>query len=101
MLSNWFFTNFFYYFLQNGAYLDFITKKISEIFIRNFLIYGAQFFGEKYLIEFFTKLIFRNFFLFFSRLTEYSFYFLESFFFNIITSLLIIFSMYQLIFFLF
>lgn len=41
--------------MQSGMYLDFIVKKISEIFIKNVLIYGSTFFGEKFLIEFISK----------------------------------------------
>ena len=45
----------FFKFIQNGFYLDFFIKKIAEIFVRNYFIYTAQFFGEKYIIEFLTK----------------------------------------------
>lgn len=31
--------------------IDFFLKKICEIFVRNFFIYTAQFFEEKYVIE--------------------------------------------------
>ena len=45
----------FFKFIQNGFYLDFFIKKLAEIFVRNYFIYTAQFFGEKYIIEFLTK----------------------------------------------
>lgn len=63
MIYTKFFTFKFYIFAQNGFYFDFLIKKVCEILIRNILIYSSQFFGEKFLIEFFTKIIFYNFFL--------------------------------------
>jgi hypothetical protein len=47
----------FFRFIQSGLYFDFIIKKVVEIFIKNFLVYSALFFGEKYFIEFITKKI--------------------------------------------
>jgi len=47
-------------FVQSGLYVDFLLKKIVEIFVRNFLIYSAIFFGEKYIIEILTKKIIDN-----------------------------------------
>lgn len=41
--------------IQSGFYLDFFLKKNLEVFIRNLLIYTAQFFGEKYIIEVLIK----------------------------------------------
>ena len=41
---------------QSGFYFDFFLKKLAEIFIRNIFVYAALFFGEKYMIEFLTKL---------------------------------------------
>ncbi len=46
---------------QSGFYIDFIFKKFAEIFIRNVFIFGALFFGEKYMIEYLTKKIVDNF----------------------------------------
>ena len=51
---------------QSGFYFDFFLKKCTDIFIRNFFIYAALFFGEKYLIENITKKIIDNF-LFYSN----------------------------------
>ena len=45
---------------QSGFYVDFFFKNIFEATVRNLLIYTAQFFCEKYIIEFFTKKIFFN-----------------------------------------
>jgi lipid-A-disaccharide synthase-like uncharacterized protein len=36
-------------------YLDYIVKKLAEIFVKNVLIFGAIFFGEKFIIEFVSK----------------------------------------------
>lgn len=46
---------------QSGFYLDFIIKKLSEVFIRNVFVFAALFFGEKYMIEYLTKKIVDNF----------------------------------------
>ena len=61
MLRNFFFSYNFFRFCQSGCYLDFFLKKLSEVFVRNIFVYGAQFFGEKYMIEIITKKIFHNF----------------------------------------
>lgn len=45
----------FFRFMQSGFYIDFIMKKLSEVFIRNTFIYSSLFFGEKYIIEYLTK----------------------------------------------
>jgi hypothetical protein len=45
----------FFRFVQSGFYVDFIFKKISEMFIRNVFIYSSIFFGEKFMIEYLTK----------------------------------------------
>jgi hypothetical protein len=46
---------------QSGFYVDYIYKNFAEIFIRNVFIYAALFFGEKYMIEVFTKKFIDNF----------------------------------------
>jgi uncharacterized protein involved in cysteine biosynthesis len=40
---------------QSGFYIDFILKKLAEVFIRNVFINAALFLGEKYMIEYITK----------------------------------------------
>lgn len=50
----------FHRFGQSGMYVDFFFKKCAEIFIRNVLVYAAQFFGEKFMIEYWTKLVLVN-----------------------------------------
>ena len=46
---------------QSGFYIDFIFKKLVEVFIRNVFIYASLFFGEKYMIEHLTKKVVDNF----------------------------------------
>ena len=60
MLFSYFLTFNFFRFSQSGFYFDFFIKKFSEVFVRNVFIYAAQFFGEKYFIEIFTKKIIDN-----------------------------------------
>lgn len=60
MMFNFLTTFKFHRFCQSGLYFDYFFKKITEAFIRNFLIYTAQFFGEKFMIEYWTKLIVSN-----------------------------------------
>jgi hypothetical protein len=57
MLKNKLFTFNFFRFVQTGLYVDFFIKKIIELFVKNYLVLTAQFFGEKYMIEFLTKKI--------------------------------------------
>jgi hypothetical protein len=52
MMFNFLTTFKFHRFCQSGLYFDYFFKKITEVFIRNFLIYTAQFFGEKFMIEY-------------------------------------------------
>lgn len=42
-------------FSQSGMFIDFIVKQFTEYLVRNWLIYTALFFGEKYVIEYLTK----------------------------------------------
>jgi len=54
------YTNFkksLYIRVKSGFYFDFFFKKLLEVLIRNFLVYSALFFGEKFLIEVLTKKI--------------------------------------------
>ena len=46
---------------QSGFFIDFFLKKLVDVFIRNFFIFGAMFFGEKYMIEKITKKIVDSF----------------------------------------
>lgn len=58
LLNSFFFSFDFHRFCQSGFYVDFFLKKFGEVFVRNIFIYGAQFFGEKYMIEYLTKRFF-------------------------------------------
>lgn len=60
ILKSYFFTNSFHIFCQSGQYLDFFFKKLAEVFLKNFFLYSALFFGEKYMIENLTKTIFKS-----------------------------------------
>lgn len=70
----------FHRYIQSGFYLDFIVKKLSEIFIRNVLIYSSIFFGEKFIIEYVTKKIIDSYVFnynkdFYTHNLNYLFYF--------------------------
>lgn len=45
----------FFRFSQSGMYVDFIMKQFIEYTVRNLFVYTALFFGEKYIIEYWTK----------------------------------------------
>lgn len=60
VLFSYFMTRDFKRAAQSGFYIDFFLKNVFEIFVRNLLIYTAQFFCEKYVIEHFTKKFFFN-----------------------------------------
>ena len=82
MLKNSIFTFRFFKFIQSGMYVDFFLKKIIESYVRNSLIYSAQFFGEKYIIEYLTKkiidsVIFNSNKIFFLIDLIYSYYFIQ------------------------
>lgn len=96
MLSTFFFTQKFYSFAQCGGYYDYIYKKLSESFVRNFLIYSAQFFGEKYVIEYLTKIFFQKIIINTSKLVNYSNYYYYVYFYNIIVGVLIMFALVNL-----
>lgn len=88
----------FFKFIQSGFYIDFIFKKISEYFLRNFFIYSSTFFGEKFLIEFLTKKIIDKFIYNYSKSNLFNYdesryfmqliFFLSLFIFTIVTLLL-------------
>lgn len=87
ILCEWRFSRY----IQSGLYIDYLIKKITEVFIKQLLIITAQFFGEKYIIEHYTKKIVEysilninklyslsmlNYFYYFLQLLGYIFYFL-------------------------
>lgn len=60
MLKNKLISFKFFRFIQSGFYIDYIIKKITEMFMRNIFIYTGIFFGEKFIIEYLTKKIIDN-----------------------------------------
>lgn len=80
MLIFYFFSWNFFKSCQNNLYVDFLLKKIAEIFVKNIFIYSAIFFGEKFLIEYFTKKIIESY-VFFNNQNFNFFTFYHSFFF--------------------
>lgn len=56
MLHSFIFKKNFIRAVKCGFYMDFFYKKWCEVFVRNNLIYASYIFGEKYMIEFLTKL---------------------------------------------
>lgn len=80
-------------FFKSGFYFDFFIKKITEIFIKNFLINGSFFFAEKFIIEFLTKKSVDNLMFFLNKI------YLNSFNFNQLFYLFIFNFFYFLIFF--
>ncbi len=61
MLYSYLFKYSFIIFIQSGLYIDFFIKKIGEVFVRNFLVYTSNYFGEKYFIEVLTKKLIDSF----------------------------------------
>lgn len=55
---------------QSGFYIDYLYKRIGEIFVRLCFIYMAQFFGEKFMIEVWTKKFFFFSTQYFNRFTN-------------------------------
>ena len=40
--------------------MDFFIKKVGEVFVKNFLVYTSNYFGEKYFIEVLTRKLIDN-----------------------------------------
>mgnify|MGYP007108022093 CR=1 FL=1 len=57
MLHSFIFKKNFIRAVKCGFYMDFFYKKFCEVFVRNGLIYSSYIFGEKYMVEFVTKLV--------------------------------------------
>lgn len=92
MLGFYFFNYKFFKNIQSGFFMDFLVKKITELLVRNLLIYLAKFFAEKYGIEVLTRklvdsFIFKNNKYFGWYLFNYSwfFYFILGFIFYFIS----------------
>jgi len=82
MLFLFFFKTEFVLLIQSGFYFDFFLKKLCEVFLKNFFIYSSLFFGEKYIIEVFTKKIIDNY-IFLANKKTYSPTLKHTSFFNI------------------
>ncbi len=90
MLFNPFLLVNFLNFFKSGFYIDFLLKKLAEIFVKNIFIYSSLFFGEKFIIEFFTKKIVDNIIIFLNKTNTLSFsynFFFISFFFLVFYSI--------------
>lgn len=84
-MNTYFLSNNFLKCVKNNLYIDYFVKKITEIFLKNYLVLTPMFFGEKYLIEIFTKK-FTNTLLFnFFNIFKYKNYSNSYFFSNILT----------------
>ena len=60
MLYSYLFKYRFIIFIQSGLYMDFFIKKVGEVFVKNFLVYTSNYFGEKYFIEVLTRKMIDN-----------------------------------------
>lgn len=99
-MLGFFFLKFSYFrFFQSGFYFDFFFKKLSELFVRNIFIYSSQFFGEKYMIEFFTKKIITNYVYNFINNYNLNNLFFVTFLYQILIFLFYILSIINIIFF--
>lgn len=88
MLTSYCFSFDFHRFCQSGFYVDFFVKKFGEVFVRNIFIYGAQFFGEKYMIEYLTKRFFESSIWFFNSKFEFNKLHFNIFFIQIVSVIL-------------
>ena len=88
----------FFRFVNSGMYFDFFLKKFSEIFVRNFFLYSALFFGEKFFIEVLTKKVIDTYL--YNLTTKFSSYKLnyDYFFFQIVMVFFYFFFFFNLIF---
>lgn len=55
MLRNFLLTKWFKKFIKSGFYLDFLIKNIFQSIIKGYFIKTYQFFGEKYVLEYFFR----------------------------------------------
>ncbi len=98
MLNSLLFSFDFHRFCQSGFYVDFFVKKFGEVFVRNVLIYGAQFFGEKHMIEHLTKRFFESSIWFFNSKFEFNKLQFNIFFIQIVSIILYTLSFINLIY---
>jgi hypothetical protein len=88
-------TKKFLNFIQSGMYLDYIIKKIAEMFVKNMFIYSSTFFSEKFLIEFLSKKTLDNLTSFFNVLFLNRNYNYSSFYNNLVISVLVFLLMFE------
>ena len=81
MLYNYFISLKFTKFIQNNFFLDFFFKKITEIFLKNFIVLGGLFFLEKFIIEHITCKSFKFFILFLNFFKKFFYFFIDNMFF--------------------
>lgn len=99
MLKLFIFKYDFFKFIQSGFYLDFIIKKISETFVKNYFIYSSHYFGEKYVIEYITKKIIESW-VFNSNKNFFFFSLFNSIFFiQLLTTIFFYFSIFLFLYF--
>jgi hypothetical protein len=85
-------------YIQSGLYIDYIFKKISEIFVKNFFICSAIIFGEKFIIEFITKKIIDNYTLLTNIKLFDKTYFFTTFFSQVLIFFLYAVSLFEIIY---
>lgn len=90
MLGSFFFTKLSFKAGQAGFYLDFFLKKISDRFLRNFLICASQFFGEKYIIESLSKKLVESCIFYFSKKINLNYLAYDMFFINLLNVIILI-----------
>jgi hypothetical protein len=88
-------TKKFLNFIQSGMYLDYIIKKIAEMFVKNIFIYSSTFFGEKFIIEFLSKKTIDNLTSFFNVLFLNKNYNYTNFYNNLVISVLVFLVLYE------
>jgi len=91
-------THNFFRFIQSGLYLDFFLKKLVELFIKNFLVYAAQFLGEKYMIEYLTKKIIDSSITNMNKVIKSTDLFYSNYFIQLLSIFFYFFSIFNIIF---
>jgi len=84
--------------MQSGLYLDFFLKKLVELFVKNYLVYAAQFLGEKYMVEFLTKKIIDSSVINVNKVMSLVNLFYSNYFIQLLSLLFYFFSIFNIIF---
>ncbi len=85
-------------FFKNNLYVDYFFKKIASIFLKNFLVLGASYFSEKFMIEHYTKKIFNNYLFYTNKLYNFFNFCLSSSYYFIFISIFIFIAICELIY---